>query len=86
MPKEGGKGLRTLSMPTIRDRVVQGALTLILEPIFEADVQPGSYGYRPQRAAHDAVVRVAEAIVQDKSRVIDGDRQASFDNIQHHLL
>ena len=86
IPKEGGKGLRILSIPTIRDRVVQGALKLILEPIFEADFQPGSYGYRPKRSAHDAVVRVAEAIVKYKTRVIDVDLQAYFDNIQHHLL
>jgi len=51
IPKEGGK-VRQLSIPTIRDRVVQGALKLILEPIFEADFQPGSYGYRPKRSAH----------------------------------
>jgi RNA-directed DNA polymerase len=86
IPKEGGKGTRLLSIPTIRDRVVQGALKLILEPIFEADFQPGSYGYRPKRSAHDAVLRVAEAIVKDKTRVIDVDLQAYFDNIRHHLL
>jgi len=86
IPKEGGKGLRILSMPTLRDRVVQGALTLILEPIFAADFQPGASGYRPQRAAHDAVVRVAEAMVQDKTRVIDGDLQAYCDTIQPHLV
>jgi len=86
IPNEGVKGVRILSIPTIRDRVVQGALKLILEPIFEADFQPGSYGYRPKRSAHDAVVRVAEAIVKDKTRVIDVDLQASFDNSQHHLL
>jgi RNA-directed DNA polymerase len=86
IPKEGGKGPRLLSIPTIRDRVVQGALKLSLEPIFEADFQPGAYGYRPKRAAHDAVLRVAEAIVRDKTRVIDVDRQAYFDNIRHHLL
>ena len=86
IPKEGGKGLRVLSIPTIRDRVVQGALKLILEPIFEADFQPGSYGYRPKRSAHDAVQRVAEAIVQYKTRVIDVDLQAYFDNIRHHIL
>jgi RNA-directed DNA polymerase len=86
IPKEGGKGTRRLSIPTIRDRVVQGALKLILEPIFEADFQPGSYGYRPKRSAHDAVLRVAEAIVQYKTRVIDVDLQAYFDNIRHHLL
>ena len=86
IPKEGGKGLRVLSIPTIRDRVVQGALKLILEPIFEADFQPGSYGYRPKRSAHDAVQRVAEAIVQYKTRVIDVDLQAYFANIRHHIL
>src|SRR5450631_398378 len=51
IPKDGGK-MRQLSIPTIRDRVVQGALKLILEPIFEADFQPGSFGYRPKKSAH----------------------------------
>jgi RNA-directed DNA polymerase len=86
IPKEGGTKVRVLSIPTIRDRVVQGAFKLILEPIFEADFQPGSYGYRPKRSAHDAVLRVAEAIVKYKTRVIDVDLQAYFDNIRHHLL
>jgi len=86
IPKEGGQGVRVLSIPTIRDRVVQGAFKLILEPIFEADFQPGSYGYRPKRSAHDAVARVAEAIVKYKTRVIDVDLHAYFDNIRHHLL
>src|ERR1700738_2461351 len=54
IPKDGGK-VRVLSIPAIRDRVVQGALKLILEPIFEADFQPGSFGYRPKRTAHQAV-------------------------------
>ena len=49
IPKEGTTKMRTLSIPAIRDRVVQGALKLILEPIFEADFQPGSFGYRPKR-------------------------------------
>jgi len=51
IPKDGGK-VRVLSIPAIRDRVVQGALKLILEPIFEADFQPGSFGYRPKKTAH----------------------------------
>ena len=67
IPKDGGK-VRVLSIPAIRDRVVQGALKLILEPVFEADFQPGSFGYRPKRTAHDAIKRVAEAIVQRKTR------------------
>ena len=86
IPKEGGTKVRVLSIPTIRDRVVQGALKLILEPIFEADFPPGAYGYGPKRSAHDAVLRVAEAIVKYKTRVIDVDLQAYFDNIRHHLL
>jgi RNA-directed DNA polymerase len=65
IPKDGGKKVRVLSIPAIRDRVVQGALKLILEPIFEADFQAGSYGYRPKRTAHEAVARVAQAIIED---------------------
>jgi len=61
IPK-GEEKFRTLGIPSIRDRVVQGAVKLILEPIFEADFQEGSYGYRPKRTAHMAVNRVAEAI------------------------
>src|ERR687886_2517978 len=76
IPKDGGTKVRVLSIPTIRDRVVQGALKLILAPIFEADFQPGSYGYRPKRSAHDAVERVAEAIVHYKTRVLDIDLKA----------
>ena len=85
IPKDGGK-VRVLSIPAIRDRVVQGALKLILEPIFEADFQAGSFGYRPKRTAHEAVHRVAEAIVRYKTRVIDIDLQAYFDNVRHDLL
>lgn len=85
IPKAGGK-VRVLSIPAIRDRVVQGALKLILEPIFEADFQSGSYGYRPKRTAHEAVDRVATAIVQQKTRIIDLDLRAYFDTVRHHLL
>jgi RNA-directed DNA polymerase len=85
IPKDGGK-VRVLSISAIRDRVVQGALKLILEPIFEADFQPGSFGYRPQRTAHKAVNRVAQAIVQQKTRVIDIDLRSYFDNVRHARL
>jgi RNA-directed DNA polymerase len=85
IPKDGGK-VRVLSIPAIRDRVVQGALKLILEPIFEADFQPGSFGYRPNRSAQDAVIRVAQAIVQEKTRVIDIDLRSYFDNVRHDRL
>jgi len=86
IPKDGGSKVRVLSIPAIRDRVVQGALKLILEPIFEADFQPGSYGYRPKRTAHEAVNRVEKAIAQYKNFVVDLDLRAYFDTVRHHLL
>jgi len=87
IPKAGSSNkTRTLSIPCIRDRVVQGALKLIVEPIFEADFQPGSYGYRPKRSAHQAVIRIAEAIAMGKTQVIDIDLKAYFDGVRHDLL
>ena len=86
IPKEGTTKMRTLSIPAIRDRVVQGALKLILEPIFEADFQPGSFGYRPKRTAHAAVKLVADAIVRRKTHIIDLDLKAYFDNVRHDRL
>jgi RNA-directed DNA polymerase len=85
IPKGGGK-MRQLSIPSIRDRVVQGALKLILEPIFEADFQPGSFGYRPKKSAHAAIRRVKEAILQGKTYVIDFDLRAYFDTVRHHIV
>src|SRR5215468_227257 len=82
IPKDGGKKVRVLSIPAIRDRVVQGALKLILEPIFEADFQPGSYGYRPKRTAHEAINRVGQGIVEAKTKIIDLDLRAYFDTVQ----
>ncbi len=86
IPKDGGKKVRVLSIPTIRDRVVQGALKLILEPVFEADFQPGSYGYRPKRTPHQAVERVVRGIVLGKLQVIDLDLRAYFDSVRHDRL
>ena len=86
IPKDGGTKVRVLSIPAIRDRVVQGALKLILEPICEADFQSGSYGYRPKRAAQEAVLRVDKAIVEGKTRIIDVDLRAYFDSVQHYVL
>src|ERR1700693_163081 len=85
IPKDGGK-VRILLIPAIRDRVVQGALKLIVEPIFEADFQPGSFGYRPKRTAHNAVDRVARAQVKQKTRDIDIDLRSYFDNVRHDRL
>lgn len=86
IPKDGGKNVRVLSIPAIRDRVVQGALKLILEPVFEADFQPGSYGYRPKRSAHQAVERVMRGILLGKLQVIDLDLRAYFDSVRHDRL
>jgi RNA-directed DNA polymerase len=86
IPKDGGSKVRALSIPAIRDRVVQGALKLILEPIFEADFESGSYGYRPKKTAQEAVLRVDKAIMEGKTHIIDLDLRAYFDNVQHDLL
>jgi RNA-directed DNA polymerase len=85
IPKSGSK-VRMLAIPAIGDRVVQGALKLILEPIFESDFQEGSYGYRPKRTAHAAVDRVASAVVKNKVRVVDVDLASYFNNIRHDIL
>ena len=85
IPKAGGK-MRPLSIPSIRDRVVQGAWKLILEPIFEAEFQPGSLGYRPKKSAHAAIQRVAKAILEGKTYVIDFDLRSYFDTVKHHIV
>ncbi len=85
IPKGNGK-TRRLGIPTIRDRVVQGAVKLILEPIFEADFHDSSFGYRPKRTAHQALDRVVHGLVQGLTRVIDVDLKGYFDNIRHHIL
>jgi RNA-directed DNA polymerase len=83
--KDNGK-MRKLSIPTIRDRVVQAALKLIIEPIFEADFQEGSYGYRPGKKAGEAVNRVTLGLLSGKTRIIDLDLKAYFDSVKHHIL
>ncbi|MGH9429147.1 MAG: group II intron reverse transcriptase/maturase, partial [Terriglobia bacterium] len=85
IPKGNGK-TRRLGIPTIKDRVVQGALKLILEAVFEADFHASSFAYRPRRTAHQALDRVVHGLVQGLSRVIDVDLKSYFDNIRHHLL
>jgi RNA-directed DNA polymerase len=85
IPKPGGK-VRGLKIPAIRDRVVQGAVRLILEPIFEEDFQPGSFGYRPGRSAHQALERVEAGLRKKLHQVIDLDLRSFFDTVRHDLL
>jgi RNA-directed DNA polymerase len=85
IPKLNG-GERPLGIPNIRDRVVQTAVTLLLEPLFEADFEPDSYGFRPRRAAHDALDAIREALEAGMYWVIDADVTAYFDTIPHDRL
>jgi RNA-directed DNA polymerase len=85
IPKEGGK-VRVISIPAIRDRVVQGAIKLILEPIFEADFSKDSYGARPGRSAHEAIEQVRMAMRYQKHLVVDVDLKGYFDNILHDRI
>jgi RNA-directed DNA polymerase len=85
IPKEGGK-VRVISIPTIRDRVVQGALRLILEPIFEADFSDSSYGARPGRSAHQAIEKVRMGLRQRRHRVVDVDLSRYFDSIRQDRM
>src|SRR5215831_17270189 len=85
IPKGNGK-TRRLGIPTIKDRVVEGAVKLIVEPIFEADFHESSFAYRPRRTAHQALDRVVHGLVQGLTRVIDVDLRSYFDNVRHHLL
>ena len=85
IPKGNGK-TRTLQIPCIRDRVVQGALKLILEAIFEADFCDSSYGYRPGRSPQEALAQVRRSVLRRMSMVIDVDLSSYFDNIRHSVL
>jgi len=85
IPKPGG-GERPLGIPTVRDRVAQTAAKLILEPIFEADLEPNAYGYRPQRSAQDAIQKVGELLQQGYTDIVDADLSKYFDNIPHAEL
>ena len=85
IPKAGGK-LRRLGIATIADRVVQASLKLVLEPIFEADFLPCSYGFRPNRRAHDAVAEVRFFTSKKYEWIVEGDIKACFDEISHSAL
>ncbi len=85
IPKGNGK-VRTLQIPCIRDRVVQGALKLILEAVFEADFCPNSYGFRPKRSPHRALAEVRRSVMRRMSTVIDVDLSRYFDTIRQSIL
>jgi RNA-directed DNA polymerase len=86
IPKPGTTEQRPLGIPTVRDRVVQAAVRLVLEPIFERDFAPHSYGFRPQRSAKDALRRVAALLKAGYVHVVDVDVQGYFDSIPHAPL
>jgi RNA-directed DNA polymerase len=86
IPKPGGGGERPLGIPTIRDRVVETAAKLVLEPIFEADFEDNAYGYRPKRGAVDAVKEVHRHICRGYTDVVDADLSRYFDSIPHDAL
>src|SRR5215467_5043985 len=85
IPKVSGK-IRRLGIPTTADRVVQAALKLVLEPIFEADFEPCSYGFRPRRRAQDAIAEIHHFGTRGYRWVLDADIEAAFDNLSHSAL
>ena len=85
IPKPGG-GERPLGIPTIRDRVAQTAAKLVMEPIWEADLEPNAYGYRPQKSAQDAIQKVDELLHEGYTDVVDADLSKYFDTIPHAEL
>jgi group II intron reverse transcriptase/maturase len=86
IPKPDGKGVRLLGIPTVRDRVVQTTLKLLLEPIFDAHFSPNSYGFRPGRSQHQAVQAAQQIVNSGKPYVVDIDLSKFFDRIHHNRL
>jgi len=85
IPKSDGR-MRPLGIPTVKDRLVQAALLLIIEPIYETDFQDCSHGFRPGRSAHDAIEEIRVCMHSGKRQVYDGDLQSYFDSIPHDKL
>lgn len=85
IPKADGRE-RLLGIPTVRDRVVQGAAKVVLEAVFEADFRPSSYGFRPKRNAHQAMEQIRQAVNRGQNWVVDADIRAFFDEIEPAVL
>ncbi len=86
IPKPGSREKRPLGIPTVRDRVVQAALRMVVEPIFERDFAEDSYGFRPGRGCKDALRRVEQLLKQGATWVVDADLKSYFDTIPHDRL
>jgi RNA-directed DNA polymerase len=86
IPKPGSKETRPLGIPTVRDRVVQTALRMVLEPVFEREFAPQSYGFRPRRGCKDALRRVDELLQAGYTHIVDADLKSYFDTIPHDRL
>jgi RNA-directed DNA polymerase len=86
IPKPGGKGMRTLGIPTVIDRLIQQALHQVLSPLFEADFSESSYGFRPHRSAQQAVLKAREYVRKGRRWVVDIDLEKFFDRVNHDVL
>src|ERR1039458_1661811 len=86
IPKPGGKGMRQLGIPTVMDRLIQQALNQVMQPIFDPDFSESSYGFRPGRSAHQAVLRAREYAAAGKRWVVDMDLEKFFDRVNHDIL
>jgi RNA-directed DNA polymerase len=86
IPKAGGKGMRKLGIPTVLDRLIQQALHQVLSPLFDPDFSESSYGFRPGRSAHQAVLKARQYVAKSKRWVVDIDVEKFFDQVNHDIL
>ena len=86
IPKPGGKGMRQLGIPTVVDRLIQQALHQVLQPIFDPEFSESSYGFRPNRSAHDAVRPARRHVAEGRRWVVDIDLEKFFDRVNHDVL
>ena len=86
IPKPGGKGMRKLGIPTVVDRLIQQAVHQVLSPLFDPDFSETSYGFRPGRSAHQAIVKAKEYVAEGRRWVVDMDLEKFFDRVHHDVL